>query len=71
MNDSDTAQKLLAIESRLVRIESALAEAAQLRAALQPEVESRRQFAEQAAYLLEMLGEARRELKSLRADNKS
>ena len=58
-------ERLAAIESRLAGIERGMADADHLRAALQHEIDSRRQLAEQAAYLLEQLGEARRELKSL------
>lgn len=60
-------ERLAAIESRLANIERGLADADHLRAALQHEVDSRRQLAEQAAYLLEQLGEARRELRKLQS----
>lgn len=62
MNPDPIHQRLTAIETRLASIERGLADAQQLRAALLHESESRRQLAEQAAYLLEQLGEARREL---------
>ncbi len=64
MNDKDLKEQLAAIAQRLERIEAGLVEAAQLRVALQHEIESRRQLAEQAAYLLELVGEVRRELKA-------
>lgn len=67
MNDHDLKQQLSAIHERLGRIEAGLAESAQLRSALQHEIESRRQLSEQAAYLLELVGEMRRELKALKA----
>jgi hypothetical protein len=67
MNDHDVKQQLSAIQARLGRIEAGLAEAAYLRAALQHEIESRRQLSEQAAYLLELVGEMRRELKAAKA----
>ena len=64
MNDKDLRDQLAAIAQRLERIESGLVEAAQLRVALQHEIESRRQLAEQAAYLLELVGEVRRDLRA-------
>lgn len=67
MNLDPIHERLAAIESRLANIERGLAEASQLRSALQHEIDSRRQLAEQAAYLLEQLGEARRELRELQA----
>ena len=67
MNLDPIHERLAAIESRLAGIERGLAEAGQLRQALQHEIDSRRQLAEQAAYLLEQLGEARREVRELQA----
>lgn len=67
MNLDPIHERLAAIESRLANIERGLAEASQLRSALQHEIDSRRQLAEQAAYLLEQLGESRRELRELQA----
>jgi hypothetical protein len=67
MNDHDVKQQLSTIQERLGRIEAGLAETAYLRSALQHEIESRRQLSEQAAYLLELVGEMRRELKAAKA----
>ena len=67
MNLDPIHERLAAIESRLAGIERGLAESSQLRQALQHEIDSRRQLAEQAAYLLEQLGEARREVRELQA----
>ncbi len=66
MNPDPLHERLAAIESRLASLERSLADAQQLRLALQHETESRRQLAEQAAYLLEQLGDARRELRELK-----
>ncbi len=65
MNPDLIHERLAAIESRLANIERGLMEAKELRASLQHEVDSRRQLAEQAAYLLEQLGDARRQLKAV------
>ena len=66
MDTDPIFERLAAIESRLLRLEAALAEADRLREALEHERESRRQLAEQAAYLLEQLGDARREVLALK-----
>lgn len=67
MNLQPVADRLEAVESRLARIEGCLAESLRLREALQHEVESRRKLAEQAVYLLEQLGAARRQIQALQA----
>lgn len=65
MTGNDIPSRLDAIEARLSRIEQAIGDSARLREQLQHEIESRRALAEQTAYLLEKLGEARREVKVL------
>lgn len=65
MTGNDIPSRLDAIEARLSRIEQAIGDTARLREQLQHEIESRRALAEQTAYLLEKLGEARREVKLL------
>lgn len=65
MTGNDIPSRLDAIEARLSRIEQAIGDSARLREQLQHEIESRKALAEQTAYLLEKLGEARREVKLL------
>lgn len=65
MNLQPVVDRLEAVESRLARIEECFAESRRLRDALQHEVESRRKLAEQAAYLLEQLGAARRQIQAM------
>lgn len=65
MNIEPVVERLAAMESRLSRIEERLVESDQLRKELQNEIEGRRKLAEQAVYLLEQLGAARRQIQVL------
>lgn len=67
MTDEPIRTRLDAIDARLVRIEEVLAENERLRAALQYESEGRRALAEQVTWLLELLGESRKDGRWLRS----
>ena len=68
MDQADLARRLDAIDARLERIETDLAGAERLREALQHERDSRRALAEQTSWLIEVLGEARKEVRWLKQE---
>jgi septal ring factor EnvC (AmiA/AmiB activator) len=69
MEQADLTRRLDAIDARLERLDRSLAEADRLREALDHERQSRRELAEQAQWLVETLGETRRELRWLRQEH--
>lgn len=72
MDLADLARSIEALDARLARLEERLGprldEADRLRDALQHERDSRHALAEQARWLIEMLGETRKELRWLRQE---
>lgn len=67
MDLSHLMQRLDSIDQRLSRIEQRLEEVDTLREALQHERDSRGALAEQTTWLIETLGEARKEVRWLRS----
>jgi len=75
MEPTDLAQRLDAIlarldaiDARLDALEGVTAEAADLRARLAHETESRAALAEQTSWLIEVLGDARKEVRWLKSE---
>jgi hypothetical protein len=66
MEPDQVLKRLDAIDERLSRIEQALPDIEALRSALQHERDSRASLADQTAWLIESLGEARLELRRVR-----